>query len=134
MVPIFRQTTEWSKRGAVLRRTQFPLVLAYAITIHKSQGLTVEKAVLNISEADFAPGLTYVAVSRVKSLNGLMFEEPFDLQGLQKKDGTTIAARKMDECLRLTQQVKDKVRRLTKKVKTAANFVQDDFNPPPLAA
>jgi len=62
-----------------------------------------------------------------------MFEEPFDLQRLQQKDGTTTAARKMDEYLRLTQQVKDKVRRLTKKVKPAANSVQDDFNPPPLA-
>ena len=87
------------------------MVLAYAITIHKSQGVTVEKAVLNINnETDFAPGLTYVAVSRVKSLNGLMFEECFDLKRLQTKDNTTIAARKMDEYLRLTQQVKDKVR------------------------
>jgi hypothetical protein len=40
----------------------------------------------------------------------------------------------MDECLRLTQQVKNEVRRLTKKVKAAANLVQDDFNPPPLSA
>ena len=38
VVPIFRQTTEWSKREAVLRRTQFPLVLAYAITIYKVRG------------------------------------------------------------------------------------------------
>ena len=79
-------------------------------------------------ETEFAPGLTYVVVSRVKSLNGLMFKERFDLQRLQKKDGTMTTARKMDECLRLTQQVKDKVRRLTRKVKTAANLVQDDFN------
>jgi len=73
-------------------------------------------------------------MSRVKSLNGLVFEEPFDLQRLQKKDGTTTATRRMDECLRLTQRVKDKLRRLTKKVKAAANLVQDDFNSPPLAA
>ena len=87
VVPIFRQTTEWSKRGTLLRRTQFPLVLAYAITVHKSQGLTVEKAMLNInSETDFTPGLNYVTASRVKSLNGLIFEECFDLQRLQRKD------------------------------------------------
>jgi len=83
---------------------------------HKSQGLTVEKAVLNISsESDFAPGLTYVVVSRVKSLKGLMFEECFDLQRLQRKNGITTAARKMDECLRQNQQVKDKVRRFSMK-------------------
>jgi hypothetical protein len=41
--------------------------------------MTVEKAVLNLVEKDFAPGLAYIGVSRVKTLNGLMFEESFDL-------------------------------------------------------
>ncbi|CBX97430.1 hypothetical protein LEMA_P105610.1 [Plenodomus lingam JN3] len=45
---------------------QFPLVLDHAITVHKSQGVSLDQAVLNISLRDFAPGLTYVAISRMR--------------------------------------------------------------------
>lgn len=51
---------------------------AYSITVHKAQNLTVDQAVLDITEKDFVPSLTYVAVSRVKSLHGILFEQPFD--------------------------------------------------------
>jgi len=52
---------------------QYPLRLAWAITIHKSQGLTFEKAVIDAGEA-FAPGQVYVALSRCTSLNGMILK------------------------------------------------------------
>ncbi len=51
--------------------TQFPLRLAWAVTIHKSQGLTFEKAVIDAGEA-FSPGQVYVALSRCTSLDGVV--------------------------------------------------------------
>lgn len=54
---------------------QIPLRLAWAITIHKSQGLTFEKAVIDAADS-FAPGQTYVALSRCRSLEGMVLGRP----------------------------------------------------------
>ncbi|MCC8426331.1 HRDC domain-containing protein [Mucilaginibacter sp. UR6-11] len=55
--------------------SQIPLKLAWSITIHKSQGLSFDKAIIDVSEA-FAHGQTYVALSRCRSLSGMVLRNP----------------------------------------------------------
>ena len=69
------EETKEIKEDLVGSFSQIPLRLAWAITIHKSQGLTFEKAIID-AEASFAHGQTYVALSRCTSLEGLVLKTP----------------------------------------------------------
>jgi len=68
---------EWDRETGTIKTdvigtmTQIPLRLAWAVTIHKSQGLTFERQYIDFSSAPFAHGQVYVALSRCKSLEGL---------------------------------------------------------------
>lgn len=73
--------TKAIKEEVVGTYEQIPLRLAWAITIHKSQGLTFEKAIIDIENV-FAGGQSYVALSRLKSLEGLILSSPVRNNGI----------------------------------------------------
>ena len=75
------------KDGEVLHEvvatfTQYPIKLAWAVTIHKSQGQTFEKVIIDLDRGSFAPGQTYVALSRVTSLEGLFLTRPINISDI----------------------------------------------------
>lgn len=69
---------------SVIARTQTPLLPAWAITIHKSQGMTLARAVMKF-EHIFEPQMAYMALSRVRSLQGLKVVCKMGLKMLQQR-------------------------------------------------
>jgi ATP-dependent exoDNAse (exonuclease V) alpha subunit len=102
VVPIVPIRRMWEGKSSSCSRLQIPLSLAWDITAHKSQGLTLPKAVIDLGKKEFVAGLSFVAISRVRSFDDILFK-PFSFNRLQR----------IKDCKRLKERIAEETR-LTK--------------------
>lgn len=75
IVPIYPYKREIKTKGSIISRSQIPLILAFAMTIHHSQGSTLDYATIDLGNSIFAEGQAYVALSRCRSIRNLFITE-----------------------------------------------------------
>jgi ATP-dependent exoDNAse (exonuclease V) alpha subunit len=103
VIPVFLNTRQFEYKGIICSQTQFLLWLRYAITVYKSQGLTLLQAVMNLNQREHCLGLLYVAVSRVKTLAGLMFKSLFDYDRFTGVNTVVSNDQELDHVRRIAQ-------------------------------
>jgi DNA-binding NarL/FixJ family response regulator len=99
------KVTNEIKEDVVGKFTQYPVKLAWAITVHKSQGLTFDKAIIDIGNA-FAPGQIYVALSRLRSLDGLVLTSLISGSGIRQDPNVSLFSSRKQEHQVLGEQIK----------------------------
>lgn len=80
---IYDYATQKIERVVVGTFEQLPVTLGWAITIHKSQGLTLDKVILDLGSGAFAEGQTYVALSRARSIDGICLVRPISMRDVK---------------------------------------------------
>ena len=101
-IPVYPITVISHTKTGFHERTQLPLRLAWALTIHKSQGLTLPKAWTDIGKSEGTAGVSYVAISRVKSVESCVVE-PMTYERLTSLKSSANLQYRLEEENRLDQ-------------------------------
>ncbi len=108
-VPLEKIDCEFLYKGRYITRTQFPIIPCWSVTIHKAQGQTVNKAVVNVEKA-FCGGQAYVAFSRIRNFDGVYVHGNFSKKGKGSfkvnDDALTFQLKKRTEYRKVKQYLK----------------------------
>ncbi len=127
-VPIIPLRRTWFSTTNSCSRLQVPLKLAWAITIHKSQGLTLEKVVIDVGKKEFSSGLTFVACSRVRHLKDILFISPFTYQRIANIGKGNRLKERRDEDSRLERMCADQPKPTLKDIPINCLFLEAESN------
>ena len=97
---------------------QYPVKLAWAVTVHKSQGLTFEKAIIDVGQA-FSPGQVYVALSRLQSLDGLILRTRINTSSISTDSDVLAFSGNMEQQAPLQEMLHEKQQIFLKQMLTA---------------
>ena len=121
-VPISPITREWCCEGKILRRKMLPLILGYALSIHRLQGYTVDKVILNIGKTEFQTGLSLVGASRVRSFEGLSFSPYPNYDRFQSIGNSKALTRRIAEEKRLDKLHQETLIKYNETIKKCSDF------------
>ena len=116
LVPIAPVTRNWYASKVEYQRTMLPLIPSYAITIHKSQGQTLDKIILNIGEKKYASGLTYTALSRAKKIENIAFDPLPYINRIRKMFKGKRFNNRLEEEKRLLKKQEERLKKVVKNV------------------
>lgn len=118
----YNERTKMIESETVGTFTQYPLKLAWAVTIHKSQGKTFERVIIDIGRGTFACGQVYVALSRCTSFEGIVLKKPI------KKGNIFTDWRIVEFLTRLKYKISEKAVPLEHKIELIKKAIQEKIN------
>ena len=114
VVPIFPVRNSWFERKKEKFRSQLPLIPGYAISIHNSQGMSLDRVMLNIASKEDSCGITYTGMSRVKDIKNLAFKPMPTLDRFKSISRMQMFKERMAEEKRLARLEEKTIRSLMK--------------------